>query len=75
MLFIYHVSRSWQPCGHLLGKGYPLGSLVCVVFVCFCHFPIWLPESGVVLDCITIQYSTKFIYIVGDIKQYNISYE
>ena len=23
----------------------------------------------------TIQYNTKFIYIVGDAKQYNISYE
>ena len=38
MLFDYHVSRSWQPCGDLLGKGYPLGSLVCVVFVCFATF-------------------------------------
>ena len=50
MLFVYHVSRSWQPCGHLLGKGYPLGSLVGVVFVCVCHFPTWFPESLVVLD-------------------------
>ena len=58
MLFVYHVSRFWQPCGHLLGKGYPFGSLVCVVFMCFCHFPIWLPESGVVLECITIQNNT-----------------
>ena len=23
-----------QPCGHLLGKDLPLGSLVCVVFLC-----------------------------------------
>ena len=41
-----------QPCGHLLGKGLPLGSLVCDVLVCFCHFPMWCPGSGVVLDCI-----------------------
>ena len=27
------------PCGHLLGKGWPLGSLV-RVFLCFCHLPI-----------------------------------
>ena len=24
-----------------LGKGWPLGSLVCDVSLCFCHFPIW----------------------------------
>ena len=28
-----------QPCGHLLGKGLSLGSPVCDVFLCFCHFP------------------------------------
>ena len=37
-----------QPCGHLLGKSWPLGSLVCDVFLSFCHFPIWCPRSGVV---------------------------
>ena len=26
--------------------------LVCDVFFCFCHFAIWRPWSGVVLDCI-----------------------
>ena len=41
-----------QPCGHLLGMGWPLGSLVCDVSSCFCHFPMWCPGSGVVLDCI-----------------------
>ena len=41
-----------QPCGHLLGKGYPLGSLVCDVFLCFCHFSMSCPGSGVVLYCI-----------------------
>ena len=41
-----------QPCGHLLGKGWPLGSLVCdVPCVVFFHFPILCPGSGVVLDC------------------------
>ena len=33
-----------------MGKGWPHGSLVCVVFLCFCHFPMWCPGSGVVLD-------------------------
>ena len=41
-----------QPCSHLLGKDWPLGSPVCNVFLCFCHFPIWCPGSGVVLYCI-----------------------
>ena len=35
---------SLQPCGHLLGKGWPLGLLVCEVLLC--------PGSGVLLDCI-----------------------
>ena len=40
-----------MPCGHLLGMGWPLGSrLWCLM--CVCHFPMWYPGSGVVLDCI-----------------------
>ena len=41
-----------QPCGHLLGKGWPLGSLECDVFLCFSHFPMCCPGSGLVLDWI-----------------------
>ena len=39
------------PCGHLLGKGWPLGSsLWCLnVSLSLSH---WYPGSGVVLDCI-----------------------
>ena len=29
-----------EPCGHLLRRGCSLGSLVCDVSLCFCHFPI-----------------------------------
>ena len=32
--------------------GSNFGSLVCDVFLCFCHFPMWCPWSGAVLDCI-----------------------
>ena len=46
------LACSLQPCDHLLGKGWPLGSLVCDVFLCFCHFTLWCPGSGVVLDYI-----------------------
>ena len=61
IIFIIHVSCvscflvcSLQPCGNLQGKGEPLGSPVCDVFLCFCHFPMRCPGSGVVhvLDCI-----------------------
>ena len=40
-----------MPCGHLLGKGWPLGSrLWCLIVT----LPLshWYPGSGVVLDCI-----------------------
>ena len=32
-----------QPCGHLLGKGWPLGSSVCDALLCFVTFPysVW----------------------------------
>ena len=41
----------YVPCGHLLGKGWPLGSrLWCLtVSLSLTH---WYPGSGVVLDCI-----------------------
>ena len=42
-----HAAMS-VPCGHLLGKGYPLGSLGCDAFLRFCHFPRRCPGSGVV---------------------------
>ena len=42
---------SLLPCGHLLGKGWPLGSCMWCL-LCFCCFPMWYPGSGVVLDCI-----------------------
>ena len=34
----YYLAYVMQPCGHLLGKGKHLGSPVCDVFLCFCHF-------------------------------------
>ena len=37
------------PCGHLLGKGLPLGSRLWCLTV---SLPHWYPGSGVVLDCI-----------------------
>ena len=50
---------SLQPCDHLLGKGWPLSSLVWNVFWCFCHFPIWCPRSGHVLSSFAIILTRK----------------
>ena len=50
IFFVIYVSRfsllyypvfSLKPCDYLLGKSWPLGSLVCDVSLYFCHFPIW----------------------------------
>ena len=48
----YCLVCSLQPCDHLLGKGWPIGSLVCDGSLCLCHFPLWCPGSDVLLDCI-----------------------
>ena len=41
-------SALWSP----VRKGLTSWLSVCDVSVCFCHFPIWCPRSGVVLDYI-----------------------
>ena len=43
MLSRLFIAAVWSPAG----KG-----LVCDVYLCFCHFPMWYPRSGVVLDFI-----------------------
>ena len=49
--FVFVVVCLLMPCGHQLGKGWPLGSrLWClIVTLTLSH---WYPGSGVVLDCI-----------------------
>ena len=45
-----YLSRSTlDTCWERVGV---LALFVCDVFLCFCHFPICCPESGVVYDCI-----------------------
>ena len=39
------------PCGHLMGKGWPLGSSLRRLFVSL-SLSYWYPGSGVVIDCI-----------------------
>ena len=41
-----------QSCGHLLGRSWPLDSLVCDVFLCLYHLPTLCPGSCVELGCI-----------------------
>ena len=33
-------------------RAYLLALLYVMFFLCFCHFPMWCPGSGVVLECI-----------------------
>ena len=42
------IAALWSP----VGKG--LTSWLCCMgcLLCFCHFPMWCPGLGVVLDCI-----------------------
>ena len=62
LLWIFYVCLSYVcyafvivclyvPCGHLLGKGWPLGSRLWCLAVSLSLFH-WYPGSGVVLDCI-----------------------
>ena len=52
IIFVIYVSClscclvcSLQPCGHLMGKDWPLGSLVCDVFLCFVTFPCGVQDQ------------------------------
>ena len=58
-----------MPCGHLLGKGWPLGSrLWClIVKLSLSH---WYPGSGVVLDCID-SWSLPSFLLSREIKHLN----
>ena len=55
MLFmscVFHASASVHCClVAIYGERADLLALVCDVWLCvFCHFPMWYPGSGVVLD-------------------------
>ena len=43
MLFHLFIAALWSPAGKWL---------TCYVYLCFCHFPMLYPGSGVTLDCI-----------------------
>ena len=50
MLSCLFLEALWSPAG----KGLASWLFVCDAFLCFCHFPIWCPGSGVVSVCISI---------------------
>ena len=47
MLSRLHIAALWSPAGKGLTSWLSFECLICD-----CFFPIWLPGSGVVLDCI-----------------------
>ena len=51
MLTRLFIAALWSPAGKGLSS-WLLLALVCDVQLCTCHFPMWYPGSGVVLDCI-----------------------
>ena len=55
IIFVIFVSclSCFLVCSLPAGKGLT-SWLSCIrdVFLCFCHFPMWCPGSGVVLNCI-----------------------
>ena len=63
----------WESYFH--GKGQPLGSLVCDVFLCFCHFSMLCPGSGVVLPDVLPSYLLPSKAVVGvDRSMYALLY-
>ena len=66
VFYVFVRVCSYVLCGHLLGKGWPLGSRLWCLTVSLSHSH-WYPGSGVVLDCIDFlslhPYLLYFIYI------------
>ena len=56
-------NQSLQPVDHRLGKGW---ALVWDVFLCFCHFPMSCPGSGVVLDRIDSWSLPSFLLVFDE---------
>ena len=48
MLSCLFIAALWSPAG----KGLTPWLSFVIVLLCFRHFPMWYPGSGLVLDCI-----------------------
>ena len=46
MLSRLFIAALWSPAGERAD----LSAIVCDSKLCFCHFPIWYPGSGMVID-------------------------
>ena len=58
------LSCSFMPCGHLPGKGWPLGPhLWCLIVKLSLSY--WYPGLGVVLDCIDCWSLSSFLLLCG----------
>ena len=51
-----------MPCGHLMGKGWPLGYRLWCLIVTL-SLSLWYPGLGVVLDCIDSWYLPSFLLL------------
>ena len=54
MLSRLFIAAVWSPAGKGLTSWllFVMFNFVCDVQLCFCHFPMWYPGSGVALACI-----------------------
>ena len=71
LCFVYCLACSLQPSGRLLGKDWPLGSLVCDVFMCFSHFSIGCPGSGVSIISIPVLCLLPYLLPLGESRENN----
>ena len=82
----YCLVFSLQPCGHLLGKGWPLGSLVCDVFyvLSLSHMVFWVGCGTWLFDfwslpsSLLLQYNKpisdifRCIFLLGSLRDKNV---
>ena len=51
----------------------PLSSLLCDVFLCFCHFPMRYPGSDMVVDCIdSCSLPSSVLYFILSIYDHGV---
>ena len=57
MMYCLFLAALWSPAWKRLTSWLSLRD----IFFCFCHFPVWFPESGVAFDCIDPWYLLSFL--------------
>ena len=71
--YVYFVSsmQSLQPCGHLLGKGWPPCYLVCDVFLCFCPCGVLGQVWNLIVSIPDLCLLSYFVTRAGIIRVYS----